>query len=81
MLALTVMCLGTKCKKLSIYGISVMGAAAHNIGQISVAMVLMGSYYVAAYLSWLLLISVFTGLLTGGLSAGVLRLLPREVQK
>lgn len=80
-LALTVMCLGAKSKKISIYGISVMGAAAHNVGQIAVAMVVMGSYYVAAYLSWLLLISVVTGLLTGGLSAGVLRLLPKEVGK
>lgn len=81
LLALTVMCLAAKIKGLSFYGISVLGAAAHNIGQILVAMALLGSPYVAAYLPWLLLISVFTGLLTGSLTVGVLRLLPQEVRK
>lgn len=80
-LALTVMCLGAKWERLSLYGISVLGAAAHNIGQILAAMVLMGSLYVAAYLPWLLLISIVTGLLTGYLCAGVLRLLPGEVRR
>ena len=81
LLALTVMCLAARSKGLSLYGISVLGAAAHNVGQILVAMAVMGSPYVAAYLPWLLLISIVTGLLTGGLTAGVLRLLPREVRK
>jgi hypothetical protein len=44
-------------------------------------MVVMGSVYVAAYLPWLLVVSVLTGLLTGSLTAGVLRLLPGEVRK
>lgn len=77
--ALSVMCVAAKIKALSLYGISVLGAAAHNIGQILVAMALMGSFYVAAYLPWLLLISVATGLLIGCLSSGVLRLLPKGV--
>ena len=47
---------------------------------ILVAMALMGSVYVAAYLPWLLLMSVVTGLLTGGLSAGVVTLLPKGVR-
>ena len=81
LLALTVMCAAAKCKGLSLYGISVLGAAAHNIGQIAVAAVVMQSVYVAAYLPWLLLISIVTGMLTGGLTIGVLRLLPGEVRK
>lgn len=79
-LALTVMCIAAKCKALSVYGISVLGAATHNIGQILMAMALMGSFYVAAYLPWLLLISVVTGLLTGRLVAGVLRQMPEEAR-
>ena len=81
LLALGVMCLAEKCKGLSLFGISVLGAAAHNVGQILVAMALMGSVYVAMYLPWLLLMSIATGLLTGSLCAGVLRLLPKEVAK
>ena len=81
LLALLVMCFAVKIKGLSLYGASVLGAAAHNIGQILVAMVVMGSVYVAAYLPWLLMVSVLTGLLTGSLTAGVLRLLPGEVRK
>lgn len=81
LLALLVMCFAVKIKGLSLYGASVLGAAAHNIGQILVAMVVMGSVYVAAYLPWLLMVSVLTGLLTGSLAAGVLHLLPGEVRK
>lgn len=64
------------CKKLpvfSIYGISILGAAAHNIGQILAAMALMRSIYVCAYLPYLLLIGIFTGMATGAACAGVLR--------
>ena len=32
--AMTVMCIFRNCKRISIYGVSVLGAAAHNIGQI-----------------------------------------------
>lgn len=67
----------TLCKKLpifSVYGISVIGAAAHNIGQIMAAMVLMNSVYVSAYLPYLLLIGICTGIATGAACAGVLRL-------
>ena len=59
--------------KISIYGISVLGAAAHNVGQIMAAGVLMGSFYIIGYLPYLLIVSVFTGMLTGGICAGVFR--------
>lgn len=64
------------CKKIpvfSIYGVSILGAAAHNIGQIFAAMALMGSVYVWAYLPYLLFIAIFTGTATGAACAGVLR--------
>lgn len=76
-LALTVMTLLKRVKALSVYGVSISGAAAHNIGQILVAAALMNSVYIGAYLPWLLLVSVVTGLLTGTLCAGVLRVLAK----
>lgn len=76
-LALCAMAAAGKASVFSIYGISIFGAAAHNIGQILAAMVLMNSVYIGAYLPYLLLAAIATGLLTGGLCAGILRVLPK----
>ena len=51
--------------RLSVYGVSVGGAAAHNCGQVAAAML--------AYLPFLLLVSVFTGALTGFVAALLFR--------
>ena len=74
--ALCLMSLAKNARHFSLYGVSVFGAAAHNIGQIIAAMLLMRSVYIAAYLPYLLLVAVFTGLATGTATAGVLRILP-----
>ena len=79
-LAMTVMCICKNCQKISIYGVSMLGAAAHNIGQILVAVFLMGSVYVIGYLPYLLAVSVFTGLATGSICAGVFRVLKTNTQ-
>ena len=78
--AMTVMYMFKPCSRISIYGVSVLGAAAHNIGQILVAVFLMGSVYVIGYLPYLLLVSVFTGLATGSVCAGVFRILKTNTQ-
>jgi heptaprenyl diphosphate synthase len=74
-LALLTMLLAQKASLFSVYGVSILGAAAHHIGQILAAMVLLRSVYVAAYLPWLLIVSIVTGILTGAASAGVLHAL------
>lgn len=79
LLALGVMALAKKAPVFSVYGVSILGAAAHNIGQILSSMVLMHSVYIGAYLPYLLVVAVFTGLLTGGACAGVLRVLPKAI--
>ena len=58
---------------LSVYGISVCGAAAHNVGQILAAMGVMKTAAVVSYLPLLLLVSVPAGLITGAMTAGVIR--------
>ena len=55
--------------RLSVYGVSVGGAAAHNCGQVAAAMLTLGSAAPLAYLPFLLLVSVFTGALTGFVAA------------
>ena len=72
-LSIIVMALCKKIPILSIYGVSILGAAAHNIGQILAATVIMGSIYVSLYLPYLLIIGIFTGIATGTACAGILR--------
>ena len=79
-LAMTAMCIFRHCSKISVYGVSVLGAAAHNIGQILVAVFLMNSKYVVGYLPYLLGVSVFTGMATGGICSGVFRILRTNTQ-
>lgn len=78
--AMTTMYIFKHCRGISIYGVSVLGAAAHNIGQILVAVFLMSSVYVIGYLPYLLLVSVFTGLATGSICAGVFRILKSNMK-
>lgn len=79
LLALFTMVLAKKIPIFSIYGVSVLGAAAHSIGQILMSMVLMHSPYIAGYLPYLLIVSIFTGLLIGSICAGILRVLPKAI--
>ena len=74
-LAILTMALCKKVKIFSVYGISILGAAAHNVGQIMAAMVIMNSIYVSAYLPYLLVIGICTGMAIGAACAGVLRIL------
>lgn len=80
LLAMTVMCIFKRSRRISIYGVSILGAAAHNIGQILVAVFLMSSGYVIGYLPYLLVVSVFTGMATGGICAGVFHILKTNTQ-
>ena len=73
MLSLAVMALCRRRGRFSVFGISILGAAAHNIGQLLAAMGLMGSVYVLGYLPYLLLNAICTGMATGAACAGVLR--------
>ena len=55
------------------YGVSIGGAAAHNIGQMAAAVITLGSTMVLGYLPFLLAVSLLTGTLTGFVTALLLR--------
>ena len=59
----------SRLRGLSIYGVSVGGAAAHNCGQIAAALLTLGSGAPLYYLPVLLAVSLLTGGLTGLVSA------------
>lgn len=72
-LAMVTMIVLRGAKGLSVYGVSIAGAAAHNIGQICAAMVVLGDTEVLGYLPVLLAVSLVTGTLTGFVSALLFR--------
>lgn len=63
----------SRFSRLSLYGVSIGGAAAHNIGQIGAAMITLGSPMILGYLPMLLGVSLFTGTLTGFVSSLLFR--------
>ena len=73
--AMVVMILLSRCGRLSIYGVSVGGAAAHSCGQVAAAVLTLGNTAPIYYLPVLLGVSLFTGALTGLIAACLFRVL------
>lgn len=74
-LAFWTMALAKTVPLLSVYGVSILGAAAHNLGQVLAAAVMMGSIYTVCYLPFLLLTGLVMGLVTGTISSYTFRAL------
>ena len=64
-LSLTVMIVLKKFFNFSIITVSIFGGFFHNVGQIIVAKILVGSYSILYYLPVLLIIGIVTGLIIG----------------
>ena len=73
--AMLVMIVLSRGKRLSVYGVSVGGAAAHNCGQVAAAVLTLGNTAPCYYLPILLGVSLFTGALTGLVAACLFRAL------
>ena len=65
----------SRVRALSVYGVAVGGAAAHNCGQVAAAVLTLGNTAPLYYLPVLLGVSLFTGALTGLIAACLLRAL------
>ena len=76
LLAFGVMALLLRCSFLSLFGVSLAGAAAHTPGQILAAMAVLGSRAPLVYLPPLLLCSLVTGAVTGGASMLLVHRIP-----
>lgn len=75
-LSLLVMILVKRTCRFSVYGVSVLGSAAHHVGQVLAASLVMSTPSVFLYLPVMLTVSVGTGLLTACIACGVMRVLP-----
>ncbi len=73
--AMAVEILLSRLPKLSLYGVSMGGAAAHNCGQVAAAVLTLGNTAPLYYLPILLGISLLTGALTGLLASCLFRAL------
>lgn len=73
--AMAVMILLSRCGRLSVYSVSVGGAAAHSCGQVAAAVLTLGNTAPLYYLPVLLGVSLFTGALTGLIAACLFRAL------
>lgn len=73
--AMLLMILLSRSKKLSVYGVSIGGAAAHNCGQIAAALLTLGSMAPLYYLPILLIVALFSGTLTGLIAASLFQAL------
>ncbi|MCI8909167.1 MAG: Gx transporter family protein [Oscillibacter sp.] len=62
-------------RRLSVYGVSIGGAAAHSCGQVAAAVLTLGSRAPVGYLPVLLGVSLLTGTVTGLLAACLFRAL------
>ena len=71
--AMLVMIALSRWDKLSIYGVSIGGAAAHNAGQVAAAVLTLGNAAPMAYLPVLLIVALFSGALTGLIGSLLLR--------
>ena len=67
--AMLVMIVLSRSRRLSVYGVSIGGAAAHNCGQIAAAVLSLGNTAPLYYLPILLGVSLLTGALTGLMAA------------
>ena len=74
-LAYWTMTLTRRLPVFSVYGVSILGAAMHNLGQVLAASVMMGSVYTFFYLPFLLLTGLVMGMITGTISSFTFRAL------
>lgn len=66
-------------KYMSIFGVSIAGAAAHGIGQIAASAPMLGTLSIIYYLPALLLSGIFTGALTGAICMFLFKRLPEKI--
>lgn len=67
---------GKRSGRLSVVGVSVLGGVFHNLGQLLVAVALLGSSWAGWYMPWLLIAGCVAGIFIGVCAKTVSRYLP-----
>lgn len=79
-LSFCAMLLAKRCRSLSVIGVSIIGGATHNIGQIAAAAIVMQTYRIVYYLPVLLLTGAVTGAVIGILSKIIIKRLNKVIK-
>lgn len=74
LLSFAVMLILKRTNKLSPMGVSICGAISHNIGQITVAIILLDEFKIALYLPMLLITGAITGAIIGLIAIPIIKL-------
>ena len=77
-LSLTVMALLSRMKGLSPVVVSMVGGLSHNVGQVALAMVILGTPKLVYYMAILMVVGMITGLATGLAANGIIRRFQKE---
>ncbi len=78
LLSLTVMVLLSRIKGLSPVVISMVGGLSHNVGQVALAMVILGTPKLIYYMAVLMVVGMITGLATGLAANGIITRFRKE---
>lgn len=81
LLSFIMMLIAKKTNTFSVSGVSVVGAVAHNIGQIIAATFVMKTITIIYYLPILMITGVVTGFLLGIVSANILKVLEKQLRQ
>lgn len=72
-LSFIIMFILKKTEKFSVYGVSVAGGVAHNVGQICIAIIVLKTNLLIYYLPFLLIAGTIAGVIIGILSAVIIK--------
>jgi heptaprenyl diphosphate synthase len=81
LLSIILMYIAKRYTKLSIIGVSIIGSIAHSIGQILIAIIILGTTSIIYYLPWLLLFAIPSGIIVGLIAKNMLNRLEIYCQK
>ena len=77
-LSLTVMCILSRMKGLSPVVVSMVGGLSHNVGQVSLAMIMLHTPKLMYYMAILMVVGMITGCATGVAANGIIRRFQKE---
>ena len=78
LLSLTVMCLLSRMPGLSPIVVSMVGGLSHNVGQVALAMIVLGTPKLMYYMAILMVVGLITGSATGVAANGIIRRFQKE---
>ena len=77
-LSLTVMCVLSRMKGLSPIVVSMVGGLSHNVGQVTLAMIILHTPKLMYYMAILMMVGLVTGCATGVAANGIIRRFQKE---